>query len=203
MIAGVLNVNANSPTHTVRQVPPHLLPRPCAGCRRQHCTPKSSQRKHPTYLSRHPSTLRPPPNVEFVQGQLRCSPAAPSDVLLSSRLFFQRLSWYPTRRQQAPSRRQRSQIHFRYRFHPSLCSTVLFKQAIEVRAGQQGVKAKWVRIELRKVEVLPGGGQVGTFFDYVGQSPINLWTGPDGEYGILRPVRLGFFFVFYLAQFPQ
>ena len=58
-----------------------------------------------------------------------------------------------------------------------------------MRAGQQGVKAKWVRIELRKVEVLPGGGQAGTFFDYVGQSPINLWTGPDGEYGILRPVR--------------
>lgn len=64
----------------------------------------------------------------------------------------------------------------------------LLKQAIEVRAGQQGVKAKWVRIELRKVEVLPGGGQAGTFFDFVGQSPINLWTGPDGEYGVLRPV---------------
>ena len=54
------------------------------------------------------------------------------------------------------------------------------------------MKAKWVRIELRKVEVLPGGGQAGTFFDYVGQSPVNLWTGPDGEYGVLRPVRLSF-----------
>jgi hypothetical protein len=67
------------------------------------------------------------------------------------------------------------------------------KQAIEVRAGQQGVKAKWVRIELRKVEVLPGGGQAGTFYDYVGQSPVSLWTGPEGEYGLLRPVRPFFF----------
>jgi len=92
--------------------------------------------------------------------------------------------------------------HFRFTHAPR--STVLFKQAIEVRAGQQGVKAKWVRIELRKVEVLPGGGQAGTFFDYVGQSPINLWTGPDGEYGILRPVRPIFFSSHsFWSRFPQ
>lgn len=75
----------------------------------------------------------------------------------------------------------------------------LVKQAIEVRASQQGVKAKWVRIELRKVEVLPGGGQAGTFFDYVGPSPINLWTGPDGEYGVLRPVASQFFFLYPIS----
>ncbi|TFK36451.1 hypothetical protein BDQ12DRAFT_686909 [Crucibulum laeve] len=59
------------------------------------------------------------------------------------------------------------------------------KGAIEVRVPQQGVKAKWVRIELRKVETLPGGGQANTFYDFVGPSPVNLWTSPD-EYGILH-----------------
>ena len=44
------------------------------------------------------------------------------------------------------------------------------------------MKAKWVRIELRKVETLPGGGVANTFFDFVGQSPINLWQSPDDEY---------------------
>ncbi|RDB22925.1 hypothetical protein Hypma_009797 [Hypsizygus marmoreus] len=59
------------------------------------------------------------------------------------------------------------------------------KGAIEVRVGPQGVKAKWVRIELRKVETLPGGGMSNTFYDYVGPSPVNLWTSSD-EYGLLR-----------------
>ncbi|KAF9462710.1 hypothetical protein BDZ94DRAFT_1290119 [Collybia nuda] len=61
----------------------------------------------------------------------------------------------------------------------------LVKGAIELRAGQQGVKAKWVRIELRKVETLPGGGSANIYSDYVGPSPVNLWTSSD-EYGILR-----------------
>ena len=43
-------------------------------------------------------------------------------------------------------------------------------QAIEVRVGPTGVKAKWVRVELRKIETLPGGGLANTFFDFVGQS---------------------------------
>ncbi|KAF8889875.1 hypothetical protein BD779DRAFT_1519397 [Infundibulicybe gibba] len=59
------------------------------------------------------------------------------------------------------------------------------KGAIEVRVGPQGVKAKWVRIELRKVETLPSGGQANTFYDFVGPSPVNLWTASD-EYGVLR-----------------
>jgi len=50
-----------------------------------------------------------------------------------------------------------------------------------------GVKAKWVRIELRKVETLPGGGETNTYYDFVGPSPVNLWTTPD-EYGLLRSV---------------
>ncbi|KAJ3757673.1 hypothetical protein EV360DRAFT_70943 [Lentinula raphanica] len=59
------------------------------------------------------------------------------------------------------------------------------KGAIEVRAGSQGVKAKWVRVELRKVETLPGGGMQNTFYDFVGPSPVTIWTASD-EYGILR-----------------
>ena len=62
-------------------------------------------------------------------------------------------------------------------------------QAIEVRPQAQGqvIKAKWIRIELRKVETLPGGGQSNTFFDFVGPSPVTLWQSDD-EYGTLRSV---------------
>lgn len=59
------------------------------------------------------------------------------------------------------------------------------KGAVEVRIPSQGVKAKWVRIELRKVETLPGGGTANTFHDSVEPSPVNLWTSPD-EYTVLR-----------------
>ena len=45
-----------------------------------------------------------------------------------------------------------------------------------------------MRIELRKVETLPGGGLQNTFFDFVGQSPINLWQQPGEEYGNLTTV---------------
>ncbi|KAG5726718.1 hypothetical protein E4T56_gene8985 [Termitomyces sp. T112] len=58
------------------------------------------------------------------------------------------------------------------------------KGTVEVRAGPQGAKTKWVRIELRKVETLPGGGGSNTFYDSVG-SPINLWQSSD-EFGVLR-----------------
>jgi len=61
------------------------------------------------------------------------------------------------------------------------------KGTIEVRAGLRGVKAKWVRIELRKVETLPGGGTSNKFYDSVGPGPMDLatWGGED-EYGLLR-----------------
>lgn len=49
------------------------------------------------------------------------------------------------------------------------------------------MKAKWVRIELRKVETLPGGGPANTFYDFVGPSPVNLWSTSD-EYGVLPSV---------------
>ncbi|KAI8989803.1 hypothetical protein BD414DRAFT_439095, partial [Trametes punicea] len=95
-------------------------------------------------MSQPKLTLRPPPNVDFVQGYPGIPPGGPD-------------------RPQAA-----------------------VKGAIEVRVGPQGVKAKWVRIELRKIETLPGGGVANTFFDFVGQSPINLWQSPNDEYSSLH-----------------
>lgn len=72
-----------------------------------------------------------------------------------------------------------------------MSSTCTNSQALEVRVGPQGSKAKWVRVELRKVETLPGGGQANTFFDFVGPSPVNLWTPPpenEEEYAPLMTV---------------
>ncbi|KAG6918822.1 hypothetical protein DXG01_011225 [Tephrocybe rancida] len=67
----------------------------------------------------------------------------------------------------------------------------LVKGNVEVRVGPQGAKTKWVRIELRKVETLPGGGLSNTFYDFVGPSPINLWQSSD-EYSLLRSLDFPF-----------
>lgn len=54
----------------------------------------------------------------------------------------------------------------------------------------QGVKAKWITIELRKVETLPGGGVANTFYDPV-PGPIKLWeASQDSDYELLRSVRI-------------
>ncbi|EGO21390.1 hypothetical protein SERLADRAFT_441746 [Serpula lacrymans var. lacrymans S7.9] len=58
------------------------------------------------------------------------------------------------------------------------------KGAVEVRVGPQGVKAKWVRVELKKIETLPGGGQANSYYDHVGPSPIHLWQSSE-EYKML------------------
>ncbi|KAI0261407.1 hypothetical protein BC834DRAFT_479510 [Gloeopeniophorella convolvens] len=100
-------------------------------------------------MSQAKLTLRPPPNVEFVQGYPGIPPGAPD-------------------RPQAA-----------------------VKGAIEVRLGPQGVKAKYVRIELRKIETLPGGLQ-NSFYDFVGQSPINLWQSSE-EYGMLHTQDIPFY----------
>ncbi|THH01654.1 hypothetical protein EW026_g1078 [Hermanssonia centrifuga] len=101
-------------------------------------------------MSQAKLTLRPPPNIDFVQGYPGIPPGAPD-------------------RPQAA-----------------------VKGAIEVRVGPQGIKAKWVRIELRKVETLPGGGVTNTFFDFVGQSPINLWQSGE-EYSLLTTQDFSFY----------
>lgn len=43
------------------------------------------------------------------------------------------------------------------------------------------IKAKWVRVELRKIETLPGGGLNNTYVDYVGGQPLALWSTKEGE----------------------
>ncbi|KAI0929238.1 hypothetical protein AcW1_006231 [Taiwanofungus camphoratus] len=93
-------------------------------------------------MSQAKLTLRPPPNIDFVQGYPGIPPGG--------------------------SRPEAA-----------------VKGAIEVRVGPQGVKAKWVRIELRRVETLPGGGLSNTFYDFVGHSPINVWQARD-EYSMLE-----------------
>ena len=50
-----------------------------------------------------------------------------------------------------------------------------------------GVKAKWVHVELRKVETLPDAGEANTYYDFVGLGPVNLWSAPD-EYSLLYSV---------------
>ncbi|KAJ7580857.1 hypothetical protein C8J56DRAFT_867136 [Mycena floridula] len=54
------------------------------------------------------------------------------------------------------------------------------KGILEVRTPLP-IKAKWVRIEFRKIETLPGGGPTNTFHDYVGPSPVGLWSKQEGE----------------------
>ncbi|KIK92149.1 hypothetical protein PAXRUDRAFT_26807 [Paxillus rubicundulus Ve08.2h10] len=60
------------------------------------------------------------------------------------------------------------------------------KGAVEVRTGPSGAKAKWVRVELKKIETLPGGGQANSYFDHVGPSPISLWQSSE-DYSVLQP----------------
>ncbi|KAF9242069.1 hypothetical protein BU15DRAFT_73000 [Melanogaster broomeanus] len=59
------------------------------------------------------------------------------------------------------------------------------KGAVEVRVGPPGAKAKWVRVELKKIETLPGGGQANSYFDHVGPSPISLWQSSE-DYSLLQ-----------------
>ncbi|KAK2459509.1 hypothetical protein APHAL10511_008493 [Amanita phalloides] len=60
------------------------------------------------------------------------------------------------------------------------------KGAIEVRVPAQGVKAQWVKVELRKVETLPGGGAANTFYDVVGPGSLTLWASEGAEYELLH-----------------
>ncbi|KAG9313333.1 hypothetical protein JVU11DRAFT_5638 [Chiua virens] len=65
------------------------------------------------------------------------------------------------------------------------------KGAVEVRVGPAGAKAKWVRVELKKIETLPGGGQGNSYFDHVGPSPISLWQSSE-DYSVLQSQDLPF-----------
>ncbi|KAG8738613.1 hypothetical protein FRC10_006645 [Ceratobasidium sp. 414] len=60
--------------------------------------------------------------------------------------------------------------------------TALVQGTLEVRGT---VKAKWVRVELRKIEILPGGGQNNTFSETIGERPITLWSSQQEEFSEL------------------
>ncbi|EPQ27867.1 uncharacterized protein PFL1_04611 [Pseudozyma flocculosa PF-1] len=49
---------------------------------------------------------------------------------------------------------------------------------VEVRLGTKGLKAAWLRIELRKLETLPGGESWG---ELIGRGPIDVWTASKQE----------------------
>ncbi|PWZ01979.1 hypothetical protein BCV70DRAFT_235625 [Testicularia cyperi] len=49
---------------------------------------------------------------------------------------------------------------------------------VEVRLGTKGLKAAWLRIELRKLETLPGGESWG---ELIGRGPIDVWTATKDE----------------------
>ncbi|KIY46850.1 hypothetical protein FISHEDRAFT_46462, partial [Fistulina hepatica ATCC 64428] len=73
--------------------------------------------------------------------------------------------------------------------------TAMVKGAVEVRVPPQGVKAKWVRIELNKIESLPRASPSpsNTFADFVGESPVTLWSNSGSDdYGILHSADFPF-----------
>ncbi|KAJ1018672.1 hypothetical protein NDA13_006361 [Ustilago tritici] len=49
---------------------------------------------------------------------------------------------------------------------------------VEVRLGTKGLKAAWLRIELRKLETLPGGESWG---ELIGKGPIDVWSARKDE----------------------
>ena len=61
-------------------------------------------------------------------------------------------------------------------------------KVVELRPTGNSIKARWVRIELRKVETLPGGGASNTFIDLIGE-PVTLWQA-HSEWDDLRAVSL-------------
>ncbi|KAG8900983.1 hypothetical protein FRC01_009978, partial [Tulasnella sp. 417] len=62
---------------------------------------------------------------------------------------------------------------------------------VELRPSGSSVKARWVKIELRKLETLPGGGQSNTYIDFVGESPVTLWQAKN-EWDEIRSQDLSF-----------
>jgi hypothetical protein len=69
----------------------------------------------------------------------------------------------------------------------SRCVHVLL-EAVEIRMGQQPVKAKWVKVELRKIETIPYGSRGEEFVDLVGQNPVAVWEARE-DHDALTNVR--------------
>ncbi|KAF9047876.1 hypothetical protein BJ165DRAFT_1368834 [Panaeolus papilionaceus] len=76
------------------------------------------------------------------------------------------------------------------------CSTrpqATIKGAVELKIPPEGVRAKWVRIELHRIERLPTsiGGSERRFEDCVGPGPVTLWSTVE-EYTTLSTQRFPF-----------
>ncbi|KAG8896383.1 hypothetical protein FRC01_011847, partial [Tulasnella sp. 417] len=67
----------------------------------------------------------------------------------------------------------------------------MIRGVVELRPSGSSVKARWVKIELRKLETLPGGGQLNTEIDCVGETPITLWQARN-EWDEIRSQDLSF-----------
>ncbi|VDC02458.1 unnamed protein product [Peniophora sp. CBMAI 1063] len=64
-------------------------------------------------------------------------------------------------------------------------------QAVEVRLGPAGAKAKYVRVELRKIETLPAPPP-NSFYSIVGsENPAVLWQASE-EWGVLQSQDIPF-----------
>jgi len=174
LLGGFATINQARPQCPLQT---HLHPHP--NVPGQAVCPRSSSSSSPLIPSSI-RTLRPPPNVDFVHGMYSSIPINLFSHNHSSRLSRHSPRWART----TTGRRQGRKSNLSSTTLPSLNSI----QAIEVRC-LQGVKAKWLRIELRKVETLPAGGMLSTFYDFVGPSPVNLWTSSD-EYDLLKTVSL-------------
>ena len=56
-------------------------------------------------------------------------------------------------------------------------------------ADSHPIKAKWVHVELRRIEILPGGGQANSFSDVVRGGSFNVWSA-KGEWEAITAVRI-------------
>lgn len=107
------------------------------------------------------STLRQPPNVDFVHGMRNSQSSAQN--LQTDLDDFARLPWYPCWSQSPTCIGERGKLIF-----VPLSDMLLSRcaQLVELRVGAgHPIKAKYIKVELRKIEVIPGGGPANTFTD--------------------------------------
>ncbi|KAG8902423.1 hypothetical protein FRC01_009577, partial [Tulasnella sp. 417] len=69
--------------------------------------------------------------------------------------------------------------------------SAMIRGVVELRLSGRSVKARWIKIELCKLETLPGGGQSNTYIDFVGESPVTLWQAKN-EWDEIRSQDLSF-----------
>ena len=66
---------------------------------------------------------------------------------------------------------------------------IRISQSVELRFPKDGLKTKWVKVVLRKVETLPGGVPASLTPDFIGQMPQTIWAAA-GEYETIINVSM-------------